>query len=243
LQALASYTWAHSIDTASSDSSAVAPGTAIPASVDRGPSDFDVRHSFNAAVTFDLPVPSLGTFARALLRDWSIDSVFAARSATPVNIFTTTDVLGLGVASVSRPDLVPGVALYITDPALAGGKRFNRAAFVIPPANSHRQGTLGRNVLRGFPVYQLDFALRREFSLTERLKLQVKCEMFNALNHPNFADPSGSLGTDGVPNTFFGRSTTMFGRSLGSGGVSGGLNPLYQIGGPRSMQLVFRMSF
>ncbi|MFN2532694.1 MAG: TonB-dependent receptor domain-containing protein [Pyrinomonadaceae bacterium] len=242
-QALASYTWAHSIDTASNDSSAVAPGTAIPARVDRASSDFDVRHSFNAAVTYNLASPSLGTVPDALLRDWSIDSVFTARSATPVNVFTTTDVLGLGVSSVSRPDLVPGAPLYVSDSAVAGGKRFDRAAFVIPPANSHRQGTLGRNALRGFSVYQLDFALRRQFSFTEKLKVQFKCEMFNALNHPNFADPSGSLGTDGVPNAFFGLSTTMFGRSLGSGGVNGGLNPLYQIGGPRSIQLGLKILF
>jgi hypothetical protein len=51
------------------------------------------------------------------------------------------------------------------------------------------------------------------------------------------------LGTDGVPNTFFGVSTGMFGRSLGAGNIAGGLNPLYQIGGPRSIQVSMKVLF
>jgi hypothetical protein len=243
LQALASYTWSRSIDTASNDSVSLQPAAVVSPIVDRGPSDFDVRHAFAAAVTYSPPTTSLAPLLKTVLGGWSIDPIFTARSATPVNVTTTTDVLGLGVSSVSRPDLVQGVPLYITDPTVAGGRRFNRAAFSIPPANSGRQGTLGRNALRGFPVYQIDLALRRRFSLTERLKLQFSSEFFNIFNHPNFADPQGSLGSNGVPNALFGQSTTMLGRSLGSGGVAGGFSPLYQIGGPRSIQLALRLSF
>jgi hypothetical protein len=84
----------------------------------------------------------------------------------------------------------------------------------------------------------MNFTIRREFPLVERLKLQFRAEMFNALNHPNFADPSGSLFS---PE--FGYSTHMLSRDLGRGGVNGGLNPLYQVGGPRSIQLALRLVF
>jgi hypothetical protein len=112
----------------------------------------------------------------------------------------------------------------------------------LPPVEN-RQGTLGRNALRGFPLHQVDFALRREFGLSERWKLQLRGEMFNLFNHPNFADPSGVLLSGNSANTAFGKSPSMFGSSLGSGGLLGGFSPLYQIGGPRSIQLVLSFHF
>ncbi len=243
LQALSSYTWAHSIDTSSNDSTTFAPGVALPANVDRGASDFDVRHNFNTALTYTPAAPTKSPIPNAMLRNWSVDSIVNLRTGTPVNLFTSTDLLGLGVPSISRPDLAPGVPLYIDDPTVGGGQRFNRAAFVIPAANIKRQGALGRNVMRGFNVSQIDFALRREFHLTEGIRLQFRGEWFNIFNHPNFGDPNGSLGTNGVPNALFGIAPSMLGPSLGGGGVSGGLNPLYQIGGPRSVQLSVKVLF
>ena len=62
--------------------------------------------------------------------------------------------------------------------------------------------------------------------------------MFSALNHSNFGDPIGDLGS---PQ--FGYSTQMLGQTLGRGGINGGLNPLYQIGGPGSIQLALRLVF
>ena len=159
-----------------------------------------------------------------------------ARSATPVNVASLFSSL-FGVVSLVRPDLISGVPLYIVDPLVAGGKRINPAAF--STSFTGRQGTLGRNALRGFSIYQIDLALRRQFNLTEKWKLQLRAEFFNIFNHPNFGDPSGNLS---APATF-GRSTTMFGRSLGSGGLNGGFSPLYQIGGPRSIQLALKLQF
>jgi hypothetical protein len=197
-----------------------------------------VRHAFNGAVTYDLPSSDVGAIGNAIIRNWSVDAILTARSATPVDISTRVDLTG-GVATLQRPDIVPGAPLYVDDPSVAGGRRFNRAAFVAPPAG--RQGTLGRNVLRGFSVVQVDMAVRRQFSLTERLKLQLRAEAFNIFNHPNFGDPSGQGAR--LTSSLFGRSTQMLGKSLGTGGTSGGFSPLYQIGGPRSMQLALKLTF
>jgi hypothetical protein len=234
LQALTSYTWSHSIDIASNDSGFAIPGVRVDPRQDRGPSDFDVRHAFNAALTYNLPTPAVGSVVGAFLRDWSIDAIYTARSATPVNILTGTAIFG--VSNVFRPDLIQGVPLYINDPNVGGGRRINLAAFTIPPAG--RQGTLGRNALRGFPLWQLDLAVRRQFNLAERVSLQFRAEFFNLFNHPNFADPISQLN-----NPLFGQSVQMSGRSLGSGGANGGFNPLYQVGGPRSIQLALKLNF
>jgi hypothetical protein len=160
-----------------------------------------------------------------------------ARTATPVNIVVRSDVIGEDlILELQRPDLIPGVPVYLNDPTVAGGRRINRAAFIEPA--QLRQGTLGYNALRGFGVSQFDLALRRQFDLSEQLRLQFKAEVFNLFNHPNFGNPVNTLSSSS-----FGQSTQMLGRSLGSGGINGGLSPLYQIGGARSIQLAVRLQF
>ena len=206
----------------------------IDSRVDRASSDFDVRHSFTGAVTYDIPAPPFGTFGKRLLRNWSVDGILAARSAAPVDVFFRRD-LGFGAFNF-RPDLIVGVPLYLKGSSFPGGKIINSQAFTIP--QTARQGSLGRNALRGFPVTQLDLALHRRFALTERINLQLGAEIFNLFNHPNFGDPVGDLGSG-----LFGRSTTMFGRSLGSTVGSVGLNSFYQTGGPRAVEASVRMTF
>jgi hypothetical protein len=89
---------------------------------------------------------------------------------------------------------------------------------------------LGHNARRGFGATQLDLTLPRLFRFTGRVSLQARGDLFNIFNHPNFGSPINYLSS---PQ--FGQSTQMLGASLGSGGQNGGLNPLYQIGGPRSV--------
>ncbi|HEX8720685.1 MAG TPA: carboxypeptidase regulatory-like domain-containing protein [Pyrinomonadaceae bacterium] len=235
LQAHASYTWSHSIDDDSDDS---ASGLLLVGSfntrTERGPSTFDVRHSLSGAFSYDLPAAPGAAWAR-LLRGWSADAIFRARTATPINVIQTTGVFTGDLVEALRPDLVEGVPAYLADPRAPGGRRLNPAAF---RAVAGRQGSLGRNALRGFGLAQLDLAVRRQFSFGERARLQARAEFFNVLNHPNFGDPVADIGS-----RLFGLSTQTLARGLGTGGVNGGLSPLYQVGGPRSVQLALRLVF
>lgn len=233
LQALASYTWSHSLDNVSFDSSPEVPAFNIDVRNERGPSDFDVRHSANAAITYDLPAPRKDKFLNPLIRNFSLDGIFTTRTATPVNVITGAN--SIGGFLVARPDLITTVPLYLDDPLAPGGRRINPAAFTIPVG---RQGTLGRNALRGFPLWQLDLALRRQFNFTEDVNVQFRAEVFNLFNHPNFGNPVNQLN-----DPSFGLVTSMLGRSLGAGGSSGGFNPLYQVGGPRSIQFAVKLAF
>ena len=232
LQAVASYTWSHSIDIASADSSLNVSTTKIDPKIDHGSSDFDVRHSFSAAATYDVPRIFENHLVRNLLRDWSVDAIFRARTATPLTVIVNRALFGLGGA---RADLVPGVPLYINDASVAAGRRLNPKAFAVPPVG--RQGTLGRNSVRGFPLSQMDFSFRRKFPLGEQFNLQLRADLFNAFNHPNFGAPFSLLS-----DPLFGQSTKMLGRELGAGG-DGSFSPLYQIGGPRSIQLALKFQF
>jgi hypothetical protein len=240
LQALVSYTWGHSIDDVSFDSNFlnVPPGQS-PSSVERGNSDYDIRHTFSGAVSYDIPGPDSGVL-KQVFGNWSTDSIIYVRSATPVNVVTGSNPFGgflSGANSVQRPDVVPGVPFYLHPSSAPGGKVVNPAAFTTP-VPSTAQGDLGRNAVRGFGATQWDLTLRRQFRFTERISLQARGDFFNILNHPNFGNPINYLSS---PQ--FGQATQMLNNYLGSGGQSGGLNPLYQIGGPRSIQLALKLQF
>jgi hypothetical protein len=237
-QALASYTFAKSLDNVSDESivNFQAPSLLLNPNNDRGPSSFDVRHAVSGGVSWQIPSPFKAGAARILTHGFGLDALFQGRSSLPVNILTNTDTFGLGFATVSRPNVIAGVPLYLDDPSVAGGRRINKAAFSFP--TNGLQGNLGRNVLRGFGVSQLDLSVRRRFSLIEQVALVFRADSFNLFNHPNFALPDGTL-----TSPTFGVATQMLGRSLGSAGTSGGFSPLYQLGGPRSMQLSLTLQF
>jgi hypothetical protein len=237
LQALASYTWSHSIDIASTDAFANylnSPSSVANPNIDRGDSDFDIRHSFTAGITYDLPSPESNKIAHSALGGWSVDGFIFARTAPPVDVVGAL-VYGDGIALYPRPNVVPGVPLVLYGSQYPGGKAFNPAAFAAPPTG--QQGDFGRNVLRGFGAWQADFALQRQFHVTEQLGLRFRAEFFNIFNHPNFGSPTNSL-----TSPLFGQSTqTLAGSVAASDGA--GFNPLYQIGGPRSIQLALKLLF
>jgi hypothetical protein len=231
-QAVASYTWSHSIDTDSLESTTTVPGAKIDPNRDRGSSDYDIRHVLSAAATYDIP-GLRANLLRPLLRGWSVDALVRMNSATVVNPVIGPRQL-FGITAATRPDLNIGVPLYIKDATAPGGMRLNRDAFsssLLP----NQQGTLGRNALRGFGLSQTDMAVRRQFGVTERVKLHLRAEAFNLFNHPNFGRPFPR-----VNRQEFGRAQGMLNQSMGS---DAGLNPLYQVGGPRSMQLTAKLIF
>jgi hypothetical protein len=238
LQAVASYSWSHSVDTASTDAIGNylnTPSSIADPSIDRADSDFDVRHAFTAGITYTAPTPGSNGIVRATLGGWSLASFLFARSAPPVNVAGAISFAG-GTLLRYRPNVNAGVPLELFDPQYAGGKRVNPAAFTAAPPGE--QGNFGRNLLRGFGAFQVDAAIQRRFQLTQSVDLRFKTEIFNILNRPNFGSPVNDLSSP-----MFGRSAQMLARSLGSGGASGGFNPLYQIGGPRSIQLALRLEF
>lgn len=240
LQALASYTWAHAIDEISDEQIS----TAGVNNVVRGNADFDIRHSVSAAVTYEIPAPGKNPLLKALLGKWATDVIFRSQSAAPFSISSGNEVDELGRLVQRRVNLIEGIPIFIDDPTAPGGRRLNnsidparpncRGPFC--PAPAGQQGSLGRNSLRGFPLKQVDIALRRQFNLTERVHLQFRAEAFNLFNHPNFALPDNNF-----TSALFGRSTRTLATSLGS--ATAGLSPLFQVGGPRSIQFALRLGF
>ncbi len=236
LTALAAYTFSHSIDYGSQDS-------AFP--YFRGNSDFDVRHNFSSAFSYDVPNILESRLAQAVLHSWGIDDRFTVRAGFPV----TLNGLPLYDPATGRRffgglDLVPGEPVYIYgsqcaavyNNALAcpGGRAVNPNAFANPPAGQF--GDAPRNFVRGFGAWQMDLAVRREFPIHERLKLQFRAEAFNIFNHVNFGTINAAYCTPG-PGCTFGQASQTLNTSLGT------LSSLYQMGGPRSMQFALKLVF
>jgi hypothetical protein len=118
LQALASYTWSHSIDIASTDAFANylnTPSLVANPNIDRGNSDFDIRHAFTAGLTYNLPSPGWNSAAHAALGGWALDGFIFARSAPPVDLIGGL-VYQDGIALYPRPDVVSGAPLELYGP-------------------------------------------------------------------------------------------------------------------------------
>ena len=227
LQYLFSFNWARSIDNASKDSQLLPYGDAAARAADIGYSDFDIRSSWNASVSYE-PKWSKG---------WGLDSIVRSRSAFPINVVTGTDPFQFGTGNyVLRPNLVSGVPVWIDDSSVPGGRRLNSAAFAVP--NGYGQGDLARNSVRGFGFSQVDLSIRKQFHVKERAAVLLRVEVFNAFNHANLSDPQASLSS-----AQFGQSQSMLSAGLGTGGPANGLMPVYQIGGPRSIQASLRFTF
>jgi hypothetical protein len=245
LQAIASYTWAHNIDFGSNN-------TSLP--YIRGNSNFDVRHNFSSAFSYDFPDILRNRLASAVLHRWGIDDRFTARTGFPVSLDGSQNFdPATGKFFWGTLDTVPGQPLYIYGQQCAalynnglgcpGGRAINPGAFAIPPTDPNtgqntRPGNASRNFVRGFGAWQMDLAVRREFPIYERFKLQFRAEAFNIFNHPNFGavnpyycNPSNQ------PGCTFGQAYSSLADSLGT------LSSIYQMGGSRSMQFALKLMF
>lgn len=243
LDVIGSYTFSHSLDNVSDDGNRGIPTRFLNPRLDYSSSDFDIRHSSSVAIDYAVPTSGNAKWKNALLGGWSFGPMLTVRSSPVVDVVIQRDI-GFGNYSF-RPDLVPGVPLYMNQ-ASPGGRQINPAALSVPTVA--RQGDLGRNFFRGFPLVQVDVGARRRFRLTEKMSLQARLEAFNVLNHPNFAPEASFLGTVDPSGNLtiqngFGVSASMLGQGLQSGSFGSGFSPLYQIGGSRSLQIALKLEF
>lgn len=226
LQVLISMTWSHSIDNLSSNFISYQP-------LLKGDSDFDVRRNFQTAVTYNLPSRADGRVARAITEGWATDLRAFARSAAPVDVYGNAYVASNGTQQYARPNVVAGEPFYVygSRDEIPGGRKINLNAF------QNVNGAIGdapRNFLRGFGANEIDFAMRRQFDPSDRVKIQFRAEAFNLLNRPDFGAIYNTLN--------FGVS--LFGQAYNTLNI--GLknqNALYEQGGPRSLQLALKVLF
>jgi hypothetical protein len=109
----------------------------------------------------------------------------------------------------------------------------------LPIGGQAVSGNLGRNVVRGLPLQELDFSVHRDFPIHEQIRLRFQADMFNVFNHPSFGPEGGTLN-----GATFGAITNMANSSLGANNGSGsGFNPIFNTGGPRNFQIALKLFF
>ena len=223
---MTSYVWGRALDFASPNPWASPTG---------GNADSDVRHNLQAAASWTLPEMGTRGFAYNVFSGWGIDGRYFLRTSFPVTVLGNLfhDPV-TGERFYTGADLVPGKPVYLSNPALPGGRSLNggpdvaNGAFQLPGGAA--QGNAPRNLARGFGAQQLSLSLRRDIHLYDRLYVQLRGDVFNLSNSPDF----GYI----VPNLtdqLFGQPILSLNQSYGQSGS------LYQPGGPRSLQWMFRI--
>lgn len=215
------YTWSKAIDDISVDSQLFVDEN--NRRLDRAVSDFDIRHNFNAAFMYSLPWgETLPSALRQVLGGWHTATIVSLRSALPYTVLSGTPTPDGNAGN--RVNNIEGAFIrergtYRTIRLADGVTR----AQVIPNftgsfATATPVSTLGRNTERGDNFYDVSLGIHKDFTLTERVRTQLRLEVFNLFNTTNF-----DLYANSLANPAFGTAQSVF--------------------NPRTMQLAFRFSF
>ena len=195
------YMWSHSINDGSiGGGESDTPQNSFCRACDKASSDDDVRHMFNLAAVYQIPMGTGKRYlsspgvARSILGNWEVSAIGTAQTGLPVNITVdrpNASVPGLfSISGEERPNYVAGAPLTpIGGPSPA--LWINPAAFTTPANQTF--GNLGRNVFRAPGVSQLDLGLSKFVSVTERFNLRFRADLFNVLNSPQFAAPNSDV--------------------------------------------------
>ena len=261
LDSTVNYTWSHSIDNASDGQDFVAnatqPDNSYNVGAEKGNSNFDVRQRFVWYWTYK--VPARNSRWPRLAGGWGIDGVLTLQSGQPFHLnlfddyngtgefFPRPDVVGNAFAGAHSPDAFLNLSAFqvpcTVDPAVGDG--FADSCMVVNGVNTQHFGSMGRNSLRGPDFRQFDLALFKDTPVTERLTAQIRVEVYNLPNHPNFASPLYPGFAAAADNNGIDGAT---GRGIGflplteTGDVGVG-NPFLGGGGPRGIQLAVKLTF
>jgi hypothetical protein len=222
LSSVFNYTWAHELDVMTEYRGAV-PFDSTNLRLDYGSGDFDTRNNFNAFLTYDIPGSSHGP--KILTHGWQVSSVLTFHSGQPFNFNAGTQRPGVNLIA----DPFAGVS-HSFSKALGGstpGEQWvNPAAFVAAAAGS--PGNLGRNAFAGAGFADIDLSVIKNIPVTERVRVQLRADMFNLTNRINLASGAGSVNSDGTVRD-----------TIGDFNGAPGIGP----GEPFNMQLVGKIIF
>ncbi len=201
LSLLSSYTYSHAIDNVSEVNS-TAQGQGIENNynfqINRGNSEFDLRHVFVSSALYNLPFgvgqPFLSNkgLADAFLGGWRLGGIITIESGPPFTPTESVDLINNG--TTDRPNA-------IADGNLPRGQRsiadwFNLAAFTTPAAYTY--GTANRDCLYSPGIVNLDMNLAKDYHFTESKYIEVRAEAFDFTNTPHFGVPAANVNLAGA---------------------------------------------
>jgi hypothetical protein len=259
LTSILNYTYSHAIDNASSGIDYV-PNAALPdngfnPAGERSNANFDQRHRFTWYFSYKLPEAQT---LRWVASGWALDGAISVATGQPFTV-SDTNVFNTFQLNPSQP-----VGEFIERPDLVGnpfqgartpGAFLNLSAFAAPCTwdatlstpgcnGGNHFGSEGRNQFYGPHYRNADLALTKDTRITEKVAVQLRLDVFNVFNHPNFANPllpsrivnwtQNGIDASGRGQGFLPLTATP---DVGAG------NPFLGSGGPRNLQVSVRFSF
>jgi hypothetical protein len=192
------YTFSKSIDDASSigGGASVVAQEAFNLAAERGLSSFNQTHRLSADYYFELP---MGTGQKWFNHDgwqqrvlggfsWSGSLSMASGFPFTPRVFGSSSDIGRGVTGSTRPDIVPGQSIQISNPGIAGW--FNTAAFIAPTGAF---GDAGRNIIIGPGTITFNMAFSKTVQIKEMQSFEFRLSANNVFNHPNFSSIDTNL--------------------------------------------------
>lgn len=208
LSFLTSYTWGHNIDDAGIFGGDHQDTRNLRA--DRSNSPYDTRHTFVYSFNYELPFArGASGVAAALAKGWQINGIL--RLSTGQFLTPTVGPNNLNGAGFQRADVVPGCNWNLDNPT--PNRWFDAGCFTIPAQFTY--GNAGRNIIEGPGTRNFDFSIFRNIYLSKGdtpRQLQLRGEMFNITNTPQFNQPNGTIGTANVATINSAGSPTSFQR-------------------------------
>jgi hypothetical protein len=201
---LGSYVFSKAIDLASTDgNSGLANQASNPFNwdKDKGLANFNVKHRFVTSFIWEMPfLKGSKGVTRALLAGWSVNGILTLQTGIPFTVLAGSDRSLSGVGSDHADILGPAATYNSSSVNSKVARYFDTTAFALPALGTF--GTAGRNTLVGPGLANLDMGLFKEFRINESKRFELRWEVFNSLNHPNFGNPNATF------------SSTNFGRIL-----------------------------
>ncbi|HEY6253960.1 MAG TPA: carboxypeptidase regulatory-like domain-containing protein [Candidatus Angelobacter sp.] len=188
------YTWSHTLDEISEYRAVIADAT-NNVKLDYGNGDYDTRHLFTVAMTYDIPGSSHGP--KFLTHGWEVSSLMNWHSGQPYDeVLSGLSLIGDPFAGVSHNfSAAGGGTLWINPTAFCAAGAGTCPTGPIVAGNA--LGNVSRNKFHGPGYGDVDFSVFKNISVTERLKIQLRAEMFNLFNRVNLASGPGSVPTGG----------------------------------------------
>ncbi|PYX82378.1 MAG: TonB-dependent receptor [Acidobacteria bacterium] len=209
------YTWSHALDQVSEYR-----GVKAPLNLDDfyGNGDYDTRHNFTTYVTYDIPGSSHGP--KILTHGWQLNSLLSFHSGQPFDeVRPGSNLIGDPFAGISHRFNKAGVTWI------------NTAAFCTPSLTCLPNNPIGdvrRNQYYGPGFADVDLSVFKNIPITERLKMQLRAEMYNLFNRINLVSGPGSVGSNGLVSD-----------TIGDANGAPGIGP----GEPFNMQLAIKIIF
>ena len=271
ITSIVNYVWSKSLDNSSDgedfEPNAAQPNDSTNPQLEYGPSNFNIPQRFTWI--FNYQIPNRGGSLQRLKNGWGLGSTITMQSGQPFqfNYNFEDDFSGSGEGD-DRPDVVGPIkynahdpsnfvdlssfaipcslTAQVTDPTSLGYTGPTGSAGDCVPGTRHF-GNEGRNSLHGPTYKNWDLALYKDTAFGERVKLQLRADFFNILNHPNFANPflPAFIADPGIAGF-----ATSGGHEVGGGGypltATGDVgigNPFLGGGAPRGIQLALKVNF